>query len=137
MCGHENRELPFTLDLLEHFPDIDAGDRIKAGGGFIQKEDLWTVDKPTRHLHSPPHAAREGMHLGVALFRQADDFEQLFNRSPPLITFYPVKFGVNAQIFPDGKLRVARHCLWYNPDLKPCAVRRERHVLVKDQNPPA
>jgi hypothetical protein len=48
MGGHENRQLTLALDLLEHFPHIDAGNRIKAGGGFIQKKNLWTVDKPTR-----------------------------------------------------------------------------------------
>ena len=35
---------------------------------------------------------------------------------------------------PDRELRVAGHCLRYHPDLKPCPIRRERHVLVKDEN---
>ncbi len=134
MGGEKNRQLSFTLDLLEHLPDVDAGDRVKAGRGFIQEKDLWAVDKPARHLDPAPHAAREGMHLGVAPFGQADDFEQLLNRSPPLVALYPVKFGVDAQIFPDGELRVAGHGLRNHPDLKACAVGRERHVLVKDHN---
>src|SRR5260370_42529886 len=94
----KTRELPFTLDFLEHLPHVDAGDRVKAGRGFIQEKDLWAVHKPARHLNPAPHAAREGMHLGVAPFRQADDFEQLFNRLPPFIVLYPVKLSVNAQI---------------------------------------
>ena len=93
------RQLSFTLDLLEHLPDIDPGDRIQTGGGFIQEENLWAMDKAARHLHPPPHPARKGMNFGVTPFGQVDDFQQFFNRSPSLIPFYPVKFGVNAQIF--------------------------------------
>src|SRR6202030_2031388 len=122
------------LDFLEHLPNIDAGDRVQAGGGFIQEKNLWAVYKPARHLNPAPHAAREGMHLSIAPFRQAYDLEQLFNRWPSLIAFYPVKFGIDAQIFLDGELRIAGHRLRNYPDLKPCPVGRESHVLAEDDN---
>src|ERR1700688_3551068 len=106
MRSEKNRQLPLTLDFLEHLPDIEPGDRVQAGRRFIQEKDLWAVNKAAGHLNPAPHTAREGMHLGVAPFRQTDDLQQLFDRAPPLVTFDSVKLGVNAQILLDGELRV-------------------------------
>src|SRR5207245_2010537 len=66
MCGDQDRELAAFLDVVEHFPNCDARDRIKTGGGLIQKENSWTVNQAARNFQPPAHSSRERLGLSGA-----------------------------------------------------------------------
>ena len=61
--------------VVEHLPDGDAGDRIEAGGGLVEKEDLRIVDQAAGNLQAAAHSAGEGLGLRAAPLGQVHGFK--------------------------------------------------------------
>src|SRR5262249_501428 len=107
MRGDQDRELAFVLDVGQHLPDGDAGDRIQAGGGLIEKEDAGAVDEAASDFQPAPHAAGERFGLRIAPLGQVHQLKQTVNRSFALFRRNVIQLGIDVQVFFDGEVNVA------------------------------
>ena len=58
MRGQKQRAALLGAQMRDHLPHRDAGGRVEAGGGFVQKQNLRVMHQAARDLEAPPHAAR-------------------------------------------------------------------------------
>src|SRR5262249_52486526 len=64
--GDEDGQIALALDVVEHLPDGNAGNGIKAGRRFVEKEYFRAVDESACDFEAAPHAPRKSLGLGAA-----------------------------------------------------------------------
>ncbi len=77
--------VPVVVQLADLLPDRLAADRVEAGGGLIEKEDLRRVDEGRCQVEPAAHAAGVGAHAPVGGQGEAHPVEQ------PLPALLPVR----------------------------------------------
>ena len=68
--GNQHGEIAGVLEVVEHLPHGNAGDRIEPGGGLVEKEDARIVNQAARDLKAAPHSAGERLGLRIAPLEQ-------------------------------------------------------------------
>ncbi len=69
--------LRVLAQIVEHLPDGDAGDRIEAGGGFVEKENAGIVDQAAGNFHAAAHSPGKRLDLRAAPLDQVHGFQNL------------------------------------------------------------
>ena len=79
VMGGEQDGAAGELELLDEFPELAAGLRIEAGGGFVEEQEVGVADKRARQREALLLAAGEVAHAGFGLLvelHQADRLER-------------------------------------------------------------
>ena len=116
MRGEKQRAALLSAQMRDHLPHRNTRDRVEAGGGLVQKQELRVVHQAARDLQPSPHAARQSGGERVGAVGEADGFEQLRGALAPARTGDAVQAGVNAQILGAGEFGVAGHVLRNDAD---------------------
>ena len=133
MSGNQHGEIAFFFDTGDHLPHSHARDRIKPGGGLVKEKDFWPVHQPPRNLQAAAHASGKISRGCIAPLREINQLQQLMDRVFPVIGGNAVELGVDAEVFPDGKVAVAGHGLWYHANIAARLVRVLAHIVTFDQ----
>src|SRR5450631_67626 len=75
--GEQHRQLAGLPQVVEHLPDSNAGDRIEAGGWFVEKKDLRIVNQATSYFQATAHSTGEGLGLRAAPLGEIDRFKHV------------------------------------------------------------
>src|SRR5438552_18028547 len=105
-----------ALDVVEHIPDGDAGDRVEAGGRLVEKKDFGAVHQAAGDFQAAAHAAGEGFRLGIAPLGEINYFQQFVDGRLAFIGGDIVKLSGNIQVLFDRKVEIGRQGLWNNSD---------------------
>ncbi len=114
--GEQHGEVARLSEVVEHLPDGDAGDGIEAGGGLVEKKDVWIVDEASRDFKTAAHSAGERLGLRAAPLDEVDGLEHFRDVLLAFGAGNAVELGVDAQVLFDGEVRIAGQRLGNDAD---------------------
>ena len=80
-----SRVSPSADQVREQAPELAAGDRVDAGGGLVEEQDLGRVHQAARQRQLLLHAAGEAVRLPVAELGEAHPLEQQLAAGAPVL----------------------------------------------------
>ncbi len=89
--------------VVDDNPQIAAGDRIYAGGGFIEDEDSRVMDEGTAEGEFLLHSAGELTGESVLEIRELGNFQELLASPADKVGFHVVQVGEKFDILADGE----------------------------------
>ena len=101
VAGKEDGGVSALLVAVEVVADPGCGIGVEAGGRFVQEEEFGFVDEGFGQGDSGFLACREFAKLFIEEFFEFEVFGQLFDAVFGVFDF--VEFGVDIEVFPDGK----------------------------------
>src|SRR6478609_9331827 len=104
-------EIALLLDAGDHFPNGNAGNRIKPGGGLVEEKYSWAMDETARDFQPTAHSAGEIPSRRVTPLAQVNQLEQFIDRLFAITGGNAIELGVDAQVLPDGEITVTGHGL--------------------------
>ena len=93
-----------SSEFLDQPFDFDAGARIEAGRGFVQKQQFGVVDKTFRQAQSLLHTARQRLHHRLAFLRKIGEFQNAVNDGGTLVFGLPIGGREKVQILPNPNI---------------------------------
>src|SRR5258708_12092147 len=103
--GHKHRHLFFVAKNAQVLPQVAARARIKTSRGFVEQQNLWSVEKTFSQFEAALHASREGFGLVAGAVRQphpAKNFGDAFAQRP---TAQPVQMPLAPQLLAAAQLQ--------------------------------
>ena len=105
--GHEHAHpRPARADAVDQVPELAAGERVHAGGGFVEDEQVRVVDEGAAEAELLPHAAGELARRPVEEGRKAGGRGQLVDAPVPLGRVVAEQVAEEMQIFRHRQGRV-------------------------------
>ena len=87
--------------FAEQLAQLDARPRVEPRGRLVEEEDRRIVDEGVGEAEPLLHAAAEGLDVGVALFGEVDQVEQVADHLAPPPRRQPVAAGEEVEVLPD------------------------------------
>ena len=106
MRGDEHR-FAHRADLRQNLLHLRPGARVHARGRFVENQQFWVVEQRPRQAQALLHAARQPVHIGLALVRQCGQSEQPVNPAPPVLRADAHAARIQIEVLP--RLQVVVH----------------------------
>ena len=95
----------------DSLPEIAPRPRVRAGGRFIEKQNLRFVHQPARHAEALFVTARQFPGWQVDVFFKLEILYRPFDALFPVCAAQPVGSGEKVQVFTGGEIAVEREFL--------------------------
>ena len=132
MRGQQHGQVPRGLQVVQHLPHSNAGNRVEACRRLVEEEDPRVVHKTARNLQPPPHSSGERLRLRIAPLHQVHGLQHFLNVLLPLSLGNAVQLRVNAQVLFNSQVLIAGERLRNHPDHAPHRVRLFRDIVPGD-----
>ena len=99
--GRDEDRLAQRPQLAQQLAQLDAGPRVEARRRLVEQQHARVVDQRVREAQPLLHAARQALHVGVALGAEVHEVEQVADHPPPAVGRDAVAAGEEVQVLPD------------------------------------